>query len=224
MGIEGWATAARHRAGPVATTPRPRLTARLLGGLWIVVDGQVVDTASSRRTRNVLAYLLTHRETPVPRDVLMDVFWGNAGARGRAQQRARRAQRGTPGAAGDRCRSRCWSAGTTRTGSPTGWTSGSTRRRSSRPAGRVGGPRRPGTAGALRAYERAGPALRGRLPRRRPVLALGRRAPRVPPGAGRDVACRQVALYGRLGDDSSAAWSAAGCWPATRATSRCTGS
>ena len=57
---------------------RVMLTARLLGRLWVVVDGQVVDTVSSRRTRNVLAYLLTHRETPVPRDVLMDVFWGNA--------------------------------------------------------------------------------------------------------------------------------------------------
>jgi DNA-binding SARP family transcriptional activator len=57
---------------------RVMLTARLLGRLWVVVDGQVVDTASSRRTRNVLAYLLTHREAPVPRDVLMDVFWGDA--------------------------------------------------------------------------------------------------------------------------------------------------
>ena len=81
MGIEGWASAARHRAGPagpVATTLRPMLTARFLGGLSIVVDGQVIDTASSRRTRNVLAYLLAHRETPVPRDVLMDVFWRDA--------------------------------------------------------------------------------------------------------------------------------------------------
>ena len=31
---------------------RVMLTARLLGRLWVVVDGQVVDTTSSRRTRS----------------------------------------------------------------------------------------------------------------------------------------------------------------------------
>ena len=54
------------------------LTARLLGGCVIAVNGRVVDTSSSRRTRNLLAYLVTHRSTPVPRDVLMDVFWPRA--------------------------------------------------------------------------------------------------------------------------------------------------
>lgn len=51
------------------------LVASLLGGCRVLVDGRSVDTASSRRTRGVLAYLLTHRAAPVPRDVLMDVFW-----------------------------------------------------------------------------------------------------------------------------------------------------
>ena len=59
------------RAGPV-------MTARLLGRFTIAVDGEMVDTHSSRRTRNILAYLLTNRRVPVPRDVLMDVFWPNA--------------------------------------------------------------------------------------------------------------------------------------------------
>ncbi len=54
------------------------LTARLLGGCVIAVDGRVIDTSSSRRTRNLLAYLVTHRHAPVPRDVLMDVFWPHA--------------------------------------------------------------------------------------------------------------------------------------------------
>jgi SARP family transcriptional regulator, regulator of embCAB operon len=54
------------------------LTARLLGRFWMTVDGQVVDTFSSRRTRNVLAYLLAHREAPVQRDVLMNAFWPDA--------------------------------------------------------------------------------------------------------------------------------------------------
>lgn len=65
------------RAPPPAA--RPMLTARLLGRFWVVVDGRVVDTTSSRRTRAVLAYLIAHREAPVGRDVLMDVFWPGAG-------------------------------------------------------------------------------------------------------------------------------------------------
>ena len=69
------AGAGRPRAG------RPTLTAHLLGRFWVIIDGQVVDTSSSRRTRNVLAYLLAHREAPVPRDVLMDVFWRDASPR-----------------------------------------------------------------------------------------------------------------------------------------------
>lgn len=63
--------ACRSAAGPM-------LTARLLGRFWVVVDGQVVDTSSSRRTRNVLAYLLVHRDAPVSRDLLMDLFWPGA--------------------------------------------------------------------------------------------------------------------------------------------------
>jgi DNA-binding SARP family transcriptional activator len=61
---------ATARSGPV-------MTARLLGRFTIAIDGEVVDTQSSRRTRNILAYLLTNRCTPVPRDVLMEVFWPN---------------------------------------------------------------------------------------------------------------------------------------------------
>lgn len=50
----------------------------LLGELRVLVDGRVADTASSRRSRNVLAYLLAHREAPVPREVLTDAFWPDA--------------------------------------------------------------------------------------------------------------------------------------------------
>jgi len=56
----------------------PVLTARLLGRFVVTVDGHLVDTQSSRRTRNVLAYLLAHRRAGVPRDVMMDTFWPNA--------------------------------------------------------------------------------------------------------------------------------------------------
>jgi DNA-binding SARP family transcriptional activator len=78
VSLEG-ATAAK--AGAVqgfvrpASPDRPRLIAHCLGRFSVVLDGHVVDTFSSRRTRNVLAYLLSHRQAPVHRDVLMDVFW-----------------------------------------------------------------------------------------------------------------------------------------------------
>jgi DNA-binding SARP family transcriptional activator len=67
-----------ERPGPPRPDPRqPLLTARLLNRFSLAIDGHPVDTVSSRRTRNVLAYLLTNRRAPVPRDVLMDVFWPN---------------------------------------------------------------------------------------------------------------------------------------------------
>jgi DNA-binding SARP family transcriptional activator len=46
-----------------------------MGEFRVAFDGVVVDTRSSRRTRNLIAYLMAHRAPPVPRDVLMDVFW-----------------------------------------------------------------------------------------------------------------------------------------------------
>jgi DNA-binding SARP family transcriptional activator len=54
---------------------RALLSAHFLGPFRITIDDVAVDTRSSRRTRNLLAYLLAHRRAPVPRDVLMDVFW-----------------------------------------------------------------------------------------------------------------------------------------------------
>jgi DNA-binding SARP family transcriptional activator len=70
---------------PVAVTgsrgddgERPVLTAHFLGTFHVSIDGLPVDTTSSRRSRHMLAYLLAHRRVPVPRDVLMDVFWPTA--------------------------------------------------------------------------------------------------------------------------------------------------
>jgi SARP family transcriptional regulator, regulator of embCAB operon len=61
-------TASNERAAPL-------LAVHFLGTFRVVINGVEVDTASRRRSRDVLAYLLAHRHRPVPRDVLMDVFW-----------------------------------------------------------------------------------------------------------------------------------------------------
>ena len=66
------------RTGAPGHGVRPTLTARLLGPMMVTLNGQVVDTSSSRRTRYLLAYLLLHRRSAVPRDVLMDTFWPDA--------------------------------------------------------------------------------------------------------------------------------------------------
>jgi len=57
---------------------RTVLHARLLGSLVVTLNGALVDTSSSKRTRQVLAYLLLHRRATIPRDVLMDTFWPDA--------------------------------------------------------------------------------------------------------------------------------------------------
>ncbi|MBU2664948.1 hypothetical protein KOI35_15705 [Actinoplanes bogorensis] len=57
---------------------RPLLAARFLGDFRVTIDGVPIDTASRRRTRHVLAHLLAHRRTAVPRDVLTEAFWPGA--------------------------------------------------------------------------------------------------------------------------------------------------
>jgi len=183
---------------------RVMLTARLLGRLWIVVDGQVVDTASSRRTRNVLAYLLTHREVPVPRDVLMDVFWGNAdpeAARNSvhvALSGVRRALRATGTEPllerhhdayrfSDRLDVWVDAEAFEQAG------------REGRRAEEAGD-----TAAALEAYERAGQLYDGDFLADDPYSPWAGELRETLRAQANDVACRQVDLYGRLGDDSSA--------------------
>jgi DNA-binding SARP family transcriptional activator len=71
-------TQARIESGAVTDRSRVVLTARMLGSLAVMLNGTTVDTVSSRRTRQVLAYLLLHRRAAAPRDVLMDTFWPTA--------------------------------------------------------------------------------------------------------------------------------------------------
>ncbi|HVC72605.1 MAG TPA: BTAD domain-containing putative transcriptional regulator [Mycobacteriales bacterium] len=183
---------------------RVMLTARLLGRLWVVVDGQVVDTASSRRTRNVLAYLLTHRETPVPRDVLMDVFWGNAdpeAARNSvhvALSGVRRALRATgPEPLLERRHDTYRFADHLDV-----WVDVEAFEQASRQGRRA--EEAGDAAAALEAYERAGQLYDGDFLAEDPYAPWAGELRETLRAQANDVACRLVALYGRLGDDSSA--------------------
>jgi DNA-binding SARP family transcriptional activator len=53
----------------------PLLAVHFLGTFGVTINGIEVDTASRRRSRDVLAYLLAHGPRPVPQEVLMDAFW-----------------------------------------------------------------------------------------------------------------------------------------------------
>ena len=53
----------------------PLLAVHFLGTFRVMINGVEVDTASRRRSRDVLAYLLAHGPRPVPQEVLMDLFW-----------------------------------------------------------------------------------------------------------------------------------------------------
>jgi len=56
----------------------PALMAYLLGGFRVLIDGRPVTEWGSGRARKLFQYLLAHHERPVPRDVLMEVFWPEA--------------------------------------------------------------------------------------------------------------------------------------------------
>lgn len=64
--------------GTIPLTERPHagtgLSAWFLGSFRVTLDHRPV-ALGSRRTRVLLAYLIDHGGVPVPRDVLMDVFW-----------------------------------------------------------------------------------------------------------------------------------------------------
>ncbi|HBY94624.1 MAG TPA: hypothetical protein DEP84_11800, partial [Chloroflexi bacterium] len=74
---------ARSSSGEPLTPPDaegkvPTLTAYLLGEFRVTLNERPVESWPSGRGRLVFQYLLTHRDRPAPRDVLMDVFWPDA--------------------------------------------------------------------------------------------------------------------------------------------------
>jgi DNA-binding SARP family transcriptional activator len=59
-----------------AELPRtPTLTVRLLGQFCVTLNDRPIVNWPSGRGRAVFKYLLTHRERPIPRDALMEIFW-----------------------------------------------------------------------------------------------------------------------------------------------------
>src|SRR5829696_7265873 len=71
--------ASRHRQRAIAGgTMSLLLTGHFLGSFRVTIDGNLVDTATRRRSREVLAYLLAHRRSAVPADVLIEAFWPEA--------------------------------------------------------------------------------------------------------------------------------------------------
>jgi SARP family transcriptional regulator, regulator of embCAB operon len=73
-------TAALESREPLVVAARPgatrtALSARFLGPFQVTLDHRAVALGTSRRSRVLLAYLLDRAATPVPRDVLMEVFW-----------------------------------------------------------------------------------------------------------------------------------------------------
>lgn len=72
------APAASDDAAPAQ--PESRLAVYCLGPLQVYRDHRDLGPLPGRRVRAVLQYLVAHRASPVPREVLMDRFWPEATA------------------------------------------------------------------------------------------------------------------------------------------------
>lgn len=63
---------------PVNSTLSPVLVVYCFGAFQVIQDGQPVADWPSRKGKAIFKYLVTHREWPVPKEVLMDLFWPEA--------------------------------------------------------------------------------------------------------------------------------------------------
>ena len=55
------------------------MTAHLLGTFSFSMNGATVQNWPTGKGRAVFKYMLAHHDQPIPRDVLMDAFWPQAG-------------------------------------------------------------------------------------------------------------------------------------------------
>ena len=51
------------------------IAVHVLGPFRLALAGHVVETSNGGKSLRVLKYLLSHRDRPVPKDVLIDIFW-----------------------------------------------------------------------------------------------------------------------------------------------------
>ncbi len=58
-----------------ATSLQQRVAMHMLGEFHVTINDKPMQKMGSRRSRNLLAYLVMHRAQPVLRDVLMETFW-----------------------------------------------------------------------------------------------------------------------------------------------------
>jgi DNA-binding SARP family transcriptional activator len=67
-----------------ATAQRPQgdaaLAVHFLGPTLVYRDGRLLAPWPNRRAKSLFMYLVTHRTWPVPKELLMDQFWPDAGA------------------------------------------------------------------------------------------------------------------------------------------------
>lgn len=62
-------------ASPISAQPSAALAVCCLGPFRVYQHDRLVEDWASRKGKLVFKYLVTHRERPIPKEVLMDLFW-----------------------------------------------------------------------------------------------------------------------------------------------------
>jgi len=64
-----------YRDPKAADTARPSLSVYCLGRFRVYENGRLIDGWTGNKSKSILKYMITHRERPMHRDVLIDRFW-----------------------------------------------------------------------------------------------------------------------------------------------------
>jgi DNA-binding SARP family transcriptional activator len=68
----------RPRGDPDGVSSRPRLAVHALGPFRVYQDDRSVGPWHNRRAKTIFQYLVAHRARPVPKEILMHLFWPDA--------------------------------------------------------------------------------------------------------------------------------------------------
>ena len=71
-----------RRSAAIDPSADADVVVHLLGPFRLKLAGQLVDTSNGGKAFRVLRYLLSHRERPVPKDTLIDLFWPDSDIEG----------------------------------------------------------------------------------------------------------------------------------------------